>query len=127
MSDCFEFKPHMLVKCEKAASSGEYEYYLITAAEGLVCSAYKINVNTVTFNVELRSLVTVTDLRERAVAVYSASGRALSPEYIVLIVTGDPVARRSYCLWKREEPPLEVTMSEVCKKFGREVKIVKEK
>ena len=124
-----ELKPLMLVKCR--AGKDIYTYYLIAGKldvdEGLY-EAYKLIVSS-TGGVSLSELTGVGDLAERAVAVYAGNGPdlALPPGAIVRIAENDSVACARRIVWQRENPPLEVTMEEVCKKFGCAVKIVKEK
>ena len=69
----------------------------------------------------------VRDFPERAAAVYASivGSPALSPTTIARIAgNGEDEIQRTL-VWQREQKPLEVTMDEVCAKFGQEVKIVK--
>ena len=128
MSDFPELKPMMLVEC---VDDGVYTYYFIVGKLGAgerLYEAYKLFVST-TGEVSLSELVDVGDLAERAVAVYASNGPDLSlaPDVIGRLAEGDAAECDRRIVWQREEPPLEVTMEDVCKKFGCNVKIVKEK
>jgi hypothetical protein len=124
-----ELKPMMLVECKDDRDI--YTYYLIAGKLGAgerLYEAYKLLVSS-TGEVSLSELVDVGDLAERAVAVYASNGPdlALAPGAIGRIAEGDAAECARRLVWQRENPPLEVTMEEVCAKFGQEVKIVKEK
>jgi hypothetical protein len=52
----------------------------------------------------------------------------LSIEHDVIEVYSTPVynpTQKKYLLWEREKPVEELTLAEVCKELGREVKIIK--
>jgi len=121
-----ELEPNMLVMCENGR--GIHDYFLITRKAGESYEAYRLDVMS-TGDVILASRVSVRDFPEQAIAVYAGgrANRTLSPEVIAMIADGDAKECARWLIWERGQKPLEVTMEEVCEKFGQEVKIVKEK
>lgn len=121
-----ELKPMMLVECKDDRDI--YTYYLIAGKHGEAYTAYRLNISS-TGDVDLSGFYTVEDFPEQAVAVYATDWEdpALSPGSIFMIAENNSLECGRRVIWQREKKPLEVTMEEVCAKFGQEVKIVKEK
>ena len=125
MNEFPELKPGMLVECKNEI--GIYEYYLVVdKIAGSDYEVYRLNI-TSGGDVSLSLVRRVRDFPERAAAVYASivGSPALSPTTIARIAgNGEDEIQRTL-VWQREQKPLEVTMDEVCAKFGQEVKIVK--
>jgi len=121
-----KLKPNMLIEC---CPEGISEYYLVTTVyDDVTCEAYKLNVNHSDLHttVELAALINMHDLPSRVVAIYGISGGgALFPSAIGLITAHNDEWIKRTLVWRKPANPLEVTMEEVCEKFGQEVKIVK--
>ena len=126
MNKFTELKPMMLLECKDDRDI--YTYYLIAGKHGEAYTAYRLNISS-TGDVDLSGFYTVEDFPEQAVAVYAndLEDPALSPGSIFMIAENNTIECARRLVWKREQKPLEVTMEEVCAKFGQEVKIVKDK
>lgn len=127
MNEFPELKPMMLVECKNDRDI--YTYYLIAGKHGEAYTAYQLNISS-TGDVDLLGFYTVEDFPEQAVAVYATDREdpALSLGDIFRVAEkNNPTVCERRLIWKRESQPMEVTMEEVCEKFGCAVKIVKEK
>lgn len=120
-----ELKPMMLVECKDDRDI--YTYYLVAGKHGEAYTAYRLNISS-TGDVDLLGFYTIEDFPEQAVAVYANAleDPALSMADIFMVARNNPTVCELRSIWRREQKPLEVTMEEVCAKFGQEVKIVKE-
>ena len=122
MNEFPELKTGMLVEFE----SGSY-FLVLGKLAGRGYEAYKLDINCDGRSVSLSTLSIVREFPESAVAVYSSNvgTPALSRHTILCIADNDEEEINRTVIWQRKKGPLEVTMEEVCEKFGQEVKIVK--
>ena len=125
MENMPEIVPNMLIE----DCTGDF-YLIANFSEKGNCQ-YRIQFKKSTGNVVLAGTAEFTqqELRERTERIYAAicCGTAcpLSQMKLAHIMAGTPVGR-GYLRWERSHKVKEVTMADVCEKFGCEVKIVKD-